>query len=273
MAAEKMSQQNWIKLPGRLYVSSDRMTYDGASFRLSHAAGMNIEKFNDMASQYDVQPIENSDPPIDRFVRVNVLLSRMYKDNSFLPNNAQYVDTALKAAVARAKYDELVKNGAAQEEAQRFKPLADFYDTLKTGPLDTVAEVLEFHERLVGGRNNGKYKATPHAFNRDGMLEPADNAIMIAPEGWQRVLGRRGYPTDTDKDECSIENVEDAGLSGRNLQGYWFVGSDPVGQQRIVLRGPDWGGEGLLSASVREGRSCSSENVGALRLREMLPED
>jgi hypothetical protein len=233
---------------------------------------MDIEKFNAEASKYGVEPIKQSDPPIDRSVRVSVLLSRMGKDGSFTPNNPQYVDAALDTAVAKAKYDELVSKGS-EHEAQRFKPLADFYGILKTGPLDLVAEMLEFHEKIVGGRNNGKYKATPHVFNRDGILEPADDAILIAPGGWTRTIGRRGFPTDTSKDECLIENIEHSALSGKDLQGYWAVGSDPVGKQRIVLRGPLWSGERLLYAYVGRGRSCSSECVGALRLREAMSGD
>lgn len=270
MATENTAQEGWVQRPCGSYVSSDRMQWNGKFFSLYDAAGMNVGEFNQLANKYDVQPLKESDLPIDRFVRVSVLCSRMVKDGSLIQNNAQYVDMALDTAAAKAKYDELMKRGAVQE-AQKFNSLADLYKTLKTGPLDAVAEVLEFHEKLTGGRNNGKYKATPHVFDRDGRLEPADDVIVIAPEGWQKMLGRRGYPTDTDKRECFIENIENLALSGKDLQGYWFVGSDPVGQQRIVLRDPSWGGGRLLSASVSVGRSCSREGVGALRLREMLP--
>jgi hypothetical protein len=270
MAAKKALQQGWVELPGGLYVSPDRMQYNGRSFRLSDAANLDIEKFNRMAKKYGVQPIEKSVPPIDKFFKVSALLSIMYEDNSSVPDNAQYVGMALDAAVAKAKYDKLMKDGAT-DEAQRFKPLADFYKTLKSGSLDAVAEILQFHEKLVGGNNDGKYMATRYVFNRDGRLEPVDDAILIAPEGWTKAIGRRGYPTDTSKSECFIETIEDAGLSGKDLQGYWFVGSNPVGEQRIVLRGPVWDGGRLLNAFVSEGHSYSIEDVGALRLREALP--
>lgn len=271
MTAEKALQKSWVELPSGRYVSSGRMQYEGKGFRLSHAANMDVSAFNKLAGRYGVR-IEETDPPIDRLVNVSVLLSRMGNDNSFMPNNPQYVGMALDVAVAKTKYDRLMQEGKTAE-AERFKPLADFYKTLKGGPLDAVAEVLEFHELLSGGKHNGKYKATPHVFNGNGTLEPVDDAITIAPEGWTRALGRRGYPTDTAKDECFIENIEDMALSGKDLQGYWFVGSDPVGEQRIVLRGPVWDGERLLNADVGEGRSFSLGDVGALRLREALPED
>jgi hypothetical protein len=269
MTAEKALWQGWIGLPGGRYVSSDRMRYNDESFRLSDAANLNIGEFNKKAKQYDVQPIGESDSPIDRLVRVSVLLSRMGKDNSFVPDNMQYVGMALDAAVAKATYERLLKEGKIQE-AERFKSLADFYKTLKAGPLDTVAEILQFHEKIAGGRDSGKYMATPHVFDKNGILVEADEAIKIAPEGRMRMLGRRGYPTDTSEGRCFIENIEHAGLPDKDLQGYWLVGSDPVGQQRIVLRGPLWDDEGPLSADVYGGRSYSDGRVGALRLRENI---
>ncbi|MFH1294399.1 MAG: hypothetical protein ABIH90_00470, partial [Candidatus Aenigmatarchaeota archaeon] len=77
-----------------------------------------------------------------------------------------------------------------------------------------------------------------------------------------------GYPVKTCSKRCSIQSTLDIeGLDDYQRTGFWYVGDDPVGQERIVLRAPYWGDGGLLDADVIEARSCSAGGVAALRVR------
>ncbi|MBU0530715.1 MAG: hypothetical protein KKC05_03500, partial [Nanoarchaeota archaeon] len=62
-------------------------------------------------------------------------------------------------------------------------------------------------------------------------------------------------------------------LEGVDVIGYFAIGAEPEkDEQRLALRGPIWGGEGLLGLDVDEGRSCSGRRVSALRMRHERPE-
>jgi len=238
------------------FVSADRMYRNGEIFTLNTVANMDIEAFNKKAGEYGVH-IEESDPPIDRLVKHSIFLSRMDNDGSFIPTNEKYVKMALDVAAGKARDEE---------------PF-EFYQTLMTGPWDATGEILQFREKIQTGSNNGKYIAERLVFNKDAELENRGD-IIVASEGWTSVLGARHcYPFKTSKSVCTIENIEDPALKGADVKGYWYVGSNPVGEQRLALRSPGRGGAGLLSAYVYERRSYSDGRVAALRLRGARPED
>jgi hypothetical protein len=276
--AVNTTDAGWVPLPGGRYVSPVRMrdpcySDSGIFFKPDHHLSprqvKDIEYFNSLARQYDIRPIAISDPFIDRIVRFSVLESRMKEDGSFMPDNVQYVNMALDAAAARARYDELVKKEMVVE-AQKFEPLADFYKTLTSGPWDAVTDVLKFQGIIKTGRHKGKYRATPCAFDANGVLVESDDAITIPPEGWITVLGRRGYPVETAKGAFArpIESIEDVNLQIPDYQGKWLIGLDPVvGEERLVVHGPG-SPDGLLSASVVLKRSCPYVNdMDAFRMR------
>jgi len=228
------------------------MQKDGKMLSLYGASTMDIGVFNREAAAYAVH-MDESDAPIDRLVKYSLFLSRKDSNGSRIPTNAAYVDMALEIAAAKAKGIELV---------------ASSYDSLTNRPWDAVRDILEFQENLPKRR----CRATLLRFNRDGEIEPVED-IVIAGEGWTRALGaRHGYPIETSRDPCVVENLGNPSLSGRPVRGYWFVGPNPVGQQRLSLRGPNWDDEWRLDASVRASRTCSCTFVGALRLRRPLPE-
>jgi hypothetical protein len=223
------------------------MKKDGKMLSLYGASTMDIAAFNKEAAKYNVH-MDESDAPVDRLVKYSVFLARRDNDSSTIPTNREYVDIVLDTAAAKAK-------GA--------EPLASFYDTLTKGTWDAVGDMLEFREKL----QKDKYRATLLRFNEGGEVEPEDD-IVVAGEGWIRALGvRHGYPIETSRDPCVAENLDNPNLLGGHLRGYWFVGSSPVGQQRLVLRFPRWRNERLLNADVCEGRTCSDVGVGILRLR------
>jgi hypothetical protein len=254
MPAVETAIKEWAKLPSGRLVSADRMQRNGKTFSLYDAKNMDIEAFNTEAARYDVH-IEPEDQPIDRLVKVTVYQSKRDNDGSFLPTNEEYVGMVLDTAAANSKPE--------ADRTEEEQALLSFYKTLTTGPLDTVREILEFQEKLTTGANKDKYIATLLRFNEDAELEPVDN-IIIAPEGWMRILGaRHRYPTETSKSECAVENLENPSIEGNDIRGYWYVGSEPErGEQRLALRGPDWLDAGLFSAGV-----------AALRLRDVRPED
>jgi hypothetical protein len=242
--------QDWVQLPSGLFVSNGRMQKDGKMLSLYGALTMDTAAFNREAAKYDVR-MDESDAPIDRLVKYSVFLARRDNDSSAIPTNREYVDILLDTAAAKAK---------------SAKPLASFYGTLTDRTWDVVRDVLEFQENLP----KGKYKATVLRFNEDGELEPVDD-IVVPGNGWTRALGaRHGYPIESSEDTCVVENLDNPNLSGRNVKGYWYVGSDPVGQQRLTLRHPCLGDKWLLRAIASRGRDCSDEGVGVIRLRRAL---
>lgn len=211
---------------------------------------MDVEAFNREAAAYGIHI--DTTYPIDRFVKYSVFLSRRDKDGSQMFSNEGYVDMLVETAAAKAK---------------SIEPLASFYETLTTGPADATRDILKFQEKLTTGRNKGKYMATLLRFNEDGELQPADD-IIVAGEGWTKILGNRNYPFETSPNECQVENIDKPALLDVCIKGYWFVGNEPQKEEeRIVLRAPSWCGDGLLHADVRRGRSYSGECVGALRSR------
>ncbi|MBI4176611.1 MAG: hypothetical protein HY518_05375 [Candidatus Aenigmarchaeota archaeon] len=250
--------QEWVELPSGLYpfqkVSGSRMQMNGGLFTLKTALNMDVPAFNGAAKKYYIQ-IKEPDPPIYRMVKYSIFLSRKYNDVSFMPAFGEYTDMALRVAAGKARGD---------------KPLEAFYrDILITGPWDATRDILEFQEKLVEGPEKGKYIARLLRFNEDGELETVDDRMVIAPEGWMRVLGsQHGYPTETSRAGCRVESIEDPLLQGRDSQGYLYLGSPPQkGEQRIVLRLPYWRDGGLLDAPLAGGRSCSDMRVAALRVR------
>ncbi|MBM3303552.1 MAG: hypothetical protein FJY76_00505 [Candidatus Aenigmarchaeota archaeon] len=240
--------QPWIDSPAGRQVSAQRMQRGGRMFSLYDAANMDVDAFNSEAAKYGVHMDEN-DAPIDRLVKYAVFLSRRDKDGSAVMGNQEYIATALHAASRKAQ-----------------EPFKSFYNTLTHDAVDFVGEILAFKERIETGADKGKYVAERMVFNTDAELKDAGK-ILVAPEGWQRVLGINGYPVETSEDAHRIESIEIPGLDDNDASGYWYVGNDPVGQERIVLRDPIWYVDRLLDAGVRRGRSCSHGRVGALRSR------
>ena len=213
--------QDWIPLPSGLFASNGRMQKDGKILSLYGTSTMDITAFNREAATYDVC-MNESDAPIDRLVKYSIFLARRDNDNSAIPTNREYVDMLLDTAAAKTKDAE---------------PLASFHGTLTDGPWDAVRDVLEFQENLP----KGKYKATVLRFNKDGELEPVDD-IVVAGNGWTRVLGaRHGYPIETSENVCIVESLDNLNLSDGNVMGYWHVGSDPIGKQRLTFHHPPLG--------------------------------
>jgi len=271
---QNAAQPGWVEVPGKGYdVSADRMYWGGQTFKLDHAAKMNIGSFNRLAGQYDVH-IEDSDSYIDRMVKVCILLSRMYphQSDSFITSREQYVDMALDVAAAKAKYDELIKKGEIKE-AQTFKPLAGFYETLTTGSWDATRDLIEFKERI-----NGKYKVRLLRFNENGSLIPIDDDMTITggEGGWIRTLNERGYPLEASKKECVIENFNGLSLPSIDKKGCVFIGEEPErGEQRMVFQLPSVTGGGLLCTDMSYRRRPKPDDIhyslwqiSALRLRK-----
>ncbi len=252
--------KDWIELPSGFSVSANRIPKNGSYFSFQDAANMDIEAFNKEAAGYGIHI--DTTYPIDRLVKYSVFLSRRDiflsrrdKDGSRMFGSSEYVDMVLDVATAKTK---------------EIEPLASFYKTLTTGPADATRDILKFQEKLTTGRNKGKYIATLLRFDEDGELQPADdiNDIIVAGEGWTRILGNRNYPFETSPNECQVENIDKPALLDICIKGYWLVGDEPQkGEERIVLRDPNWDGGRLLSADVLRGRSYSGEGVGALRSR------
>jgi hypothetical protein len=223
------------------------MQKDGRTLSLYRAAAMDVGAFNKEAVQYDVL-MDEADLPIDRLVKFSLFLSRKDDDSSHTPTNAEYTAMTLDTAVARIKSTE---------------PLASFYATLTNGLRDALSDMLQFQEKLP----RGGYKAALLRFNEDGKLEPVDD-IMVAGQGWIRVLGaRHGYPIETSRDACVVENLDDPNLSDKDIKGFWYVDPDPIGQIRLVLRNPRCNDGRLLFADVSKTRALSDRNTGALRVR------
>ena len=238
---------DWVQLPSGRYVSNGRMQKDGRMLSLYRAAAMDVGAFNKEAAQYDVL-MDESDLPIDRLVKYSIFLSRKDDDGSHIPTNAEYTAMTLDTAVSGTKGPE---------------PLASFYAALTNGLWDALSDMLAFQEKLPGGR----YKADLLRFNEDGKLEPVAD-IMVAGQGWIRVLGaRHGYPIETSRDACVVENLDDPDLSDKDIKGFWHVDPDPIGQIRLVLRAPRCHDERLLFADVSKTRALSDSNTGALRMR------
>lgn len=239
-------------MPSGLFVSNGRMQKDGKILDLYGASLMDIPTFNKEAAAYDVH-MDEADLPVDRLVKYAIFISRRNDDDSKIPTNREYVAIILDTVAARVKSS---------------KPLASLYGTL-TKDWDVVRDLLEFQETLPKGR----YKATLLRFNEDGKLEPVDD-IVIAGDGWTRVLdARHGYPVETSRDTCVVENLDHPGLSGRSIKGYWFVGPNSVGKQRLTLRDPRSPDEWLLGAFASRSRSCSDERIGVIRVKGAVPED
>ncbi len=243
--------QRWPEFSSGIYVSAGRMQADGRMFSLKDAANMDIDAFNKAAERFGVC-IEDEDTPMHRLAKYSVFLSRNNDDNygnSRILNNPRYVATAIEAASKKKK-----------------EPFKSFYRMLTHDAVDFVGEILSFKEHIKTGADKGKYIAERLVFNEDAELEN-EGPIKVAPEGWTRVLGMSCYPIETSTELCRIENIEIPGLSDKDSSGLWCVGGDPVGQERIALRGPSWYDGRLLSASVCGGRSFSPVDVGALRSR------
>ncbi|MBM3303742.1 MAG: hypothetical protein FJY76_01490 [Candidatus Aenigmarchaeota archaeon] len=206
--------QPWIDFPAGRQVSAQRMQRGGRMFSLYDAANMNVDAFNKAAEKYGVH-IDEADQPADRQVKHAVLLSRKDNDGSAVMGNTEYVATALHAAARKAS-----------------EPFASFYHMLTHDAVDFVGEILAFKERIATGAKKGKYLAERRVFNADAELKDAGK-ILVAPEGWQRVLGVSGYPVETSKDACRIEGIEIPGLDDNNASGYWYIGGDPVGRNAL----------------------------------------
>ena len=246
--------QEWIKLSSGRYASAGRMEKDGKAFTLHNAANMDIDIFNREANHYGVR-MDESDPPIDRMMKYSLFLTRRDDDGSAIMDNPGYVAASIEAAANK-----------------KVEPFSSFYHMLTHDHVDAVGEILTFKEKLTTGSNAGSYVAERKVFNEDAELEDRGD-IIVAPEGWAEVLGLNGYPIRSSQKRCTIQNIETPGLDEINRLGYWYVGDDTVGQERIVIRAPGWNDASFLGASVCRGRSCSTGYVGALRSRITLPED
>jgi hypothetical protein len=239
-------------MPTGLYVSAGLMQLRGRILNLYDASRTDPKAFNGDAEEYGLR-MEENDPPLDRMAKVAAYLSKRDGDGSRLPSFPE--DIAFSLEAAGAKY--------------AGSPVADLYEKLKT-QWRVTADILEFHEKLP----SGTYRVTLHRFSEDGALEPLKD-INIAGGGFMEVLGTHGYPVSTQKRKCQIQNTLDiSGLSEQDTTGYWYIGNEPSeGEERIVLCGPGWSGDGLLDAGVHVGRSYSDEGVAALRIRSPTPGD
>ena len=230
-------------MPSGLYVSGP-MEIDGNEIRLTRGYPKDLDAFNAAAEPYGIR-IDSDNAPIDRVARMATYLSKRDGDGSRLPTFPEDIAFTLDSAQAMAG------------------ELAEFYRDAASKIWRTTADIIQFHERLP----NNRYRATIHRFNADAILEPVAE-ITVAGEGFMEVLGIHGYPVKTCSKRCSIQSTLDIeGLDDYQRTGFWYVGDDPVGQERIVLRAPYWGDGGLLDADVIEARSCSAGGVAALRVR------
>jgi hypothetical protein len=185
-------------------------------------------------------------------VRTAVLLSRKQKGRPFMFTGEEYVDMVKATVKAKEKGN---------------KNIVSFYETLTNGPLDATLDIYEFKQSLPEG-----YIIDLLRFNREGDLITVDEGLKLPKEGWQTAIGSLGIALETSQKEAYV-NLGDAVLDGK-IKGYLSIRNKPEkGEQRIVLRGPDWGGGGLLYAHVYGGRSCSHGSVGALRRRNETAED
>jgi hypothetical protein len=273
---------DWIRLPSGLYVTSDRMTDGRRYVTFEYLDRMDLGEFNQTARKYDVG-IENDDPPLFKLVKFSTFLSRVLKDGSFIPDNAQYVSSALNIMKAKV----LESRGARR--------LADLYDRLTVGPSNAVAEALEFcGPRIAAGEHEGKYRVIHYKLNEDAKLM-AVGEILIPGEGWIRTLDfMSGYPSETSQDEETvIGNVSDVFLSGERpsgtsrveARGRWKLYPGPEtgermepedGERRIVVRDPDFGHGRFLDADISlslSGSPGDDPNIGALRMRHPRPNE
>jgi len=268
---QKAAQPDWVEVPGKGYdVSADRMYWGGQTLKLCHAAEMDIAAFNRIAGEYNVH-IEESDPPIDRLVKVAVFLYKRDQDGSSMPFKEKYSDMLIDvAAAAKAKPDQQIVNF--------------FNDKLTRGCMDALPEVFEFYERIRGGGNDGKYRARLLRFDENAKLVLVDDNFILPEQGYIRTLGKRRYPLETiplefGKEPCLIEDLEKLGFSGSLARGFWDIGKypidkqrgkDPIDKQRIVVCGPYLGEGGIFHTTVAFKRRSAEPRVGALRLRESV---
>lgn len=255
MAGINVSQDGWIEYDPqkKLYVSAQRMPSVTGYFSLKDALNMDTEFFNNQAKKYNVRPINEITPPIDRMVRMAVLLSRKGKDCSSLFPDEEYVEMVLKVAKAKKKGNE---------------QLASFYEILTTSPMmDATLDVYKFMEKRPEG-----YIIDLLRFNEEGDLIKIDEGLKLPKEGWQVAISRHGIALETSPTYCHAFSLGDSVLDGK-INGYLSIGKEPEkGEKRIVLRGPSWDSKGLLYTSVIGGLSASSDHVGALRMRREIPE-
>ena len=248
-----LPEDGWLRTPGGLYVSAERMKWDGRPFRLYDADSIDARAFNEEAGQYGIR-IEDKDPPIGKLVKCSLLLSRKEGIHSQIPTKREYVDI-LAAAMAAEKTGE--------------EPLASFYkDIAYRHYWDAQREVLEFREAL----KNGKYVATLYRFNDDGILEPVAD-IVIPPEGWIRVLGEGyGYPLETGPDECFLEGMENPAFEDSGIRGYFQMFKTPEkGEMYIMPNDPCPTNNCQLKYFLME-HSNPSKSTTALRVKYPVPE-
>ncbi|MCK4827099.1 hypothetical protein KA005_65810, partial [bacterium] len=111
----------WLKLPSRLYVSSDVMkSYDRKMFppitqyrnsiddddeiSLLDAKYMNVDSLNRKAKRYDIH-VDKSDTPIERLVKYSVYLARKKDKTSYIPDNSETNTLLFDVATAKVKGD------------------------------------------------------------------------------------------------------------------------------------------------------------------------
>jgi len=256
-----VSPTEWVRLRPDLYITTEPMAQytDGKTFVLQIPDGKEIESHNIRAIELGHEGLMLTDDdltgggyPFQIMNKVATLRGMEAGDGSRLSTFSEFTYAAASAAIANAS------DGNAG--------LRKVYGELRKKWYATC-ETLRFHERLADGR----YVADILRFS-DGARETVAEGIKIAGSGFMEELGAlHGYPTRTSSNTCRIQNMDLPGFDGlpiRDSSGFWYVGNDSVGQERIVLRVPYWYDEGLLSAYVYEDRSCSYEGVAALRVRD-----
>jgi hypothetical protein len=235
---------------------------DGDPFKLAYPGDAELGEHNNRAKQHDaanlIFTVNDREYPVTLINKVAALRAVEASNDSHLPTFSDFTNIAVYSTLANSdpEGDPGLK--------QIYKKLRDWWFA--------TSEILTFHEKLPDGR----YIADIKSFT-DGKWETVAEGIKIAGEGYMEVLAAPyGYPKKTSKGRCRIQSIELKGFDDLPVidgSGYWFVGSDPVGEERIVLCGPRWSGDRLLSASVHVGRSYSDGRVAALRIRNPTPGD
>ena len=227
----KRKANEWIWLPGELlggrYVSAERINKDGRLFSVCDTAKMGIEAFNTDAEEHRIK-IAEGDTLLDRFVKIALLDAKRSRDGSHIPTNKEQIEIILYAL-----------------KWMLGEPYKSLYNTIMTGPLDVVRDVLEFN----GGPYNDRYDVIVHRYDGDGNLNhvremniPGSGVIITLDDDYYfptetHVLKTAGHAAGMAKNErpedYPIEHP--ACFRDRGVSGYFeFTGEPEIGQQYLV---------------------------------------